>query len=507
MSQSDVEPIRGHYQSDPGAFIVSPFARLARTHSLLVAGDTLIALALAGSLFFSIDPNDARWRVGLYLVLTMAPFAVVAPLIGPTLDRVMGGRRWMIIGSGAVRALVALFMIRYLDSLLLFPAAFLMLVLGKGYHVAKSATVPSTVKTDEELVEANSKLSLLSGISGAIAVVPGGLALWLGGSQWVAGLAALAFAAATVVGLKLPSSVVAEEPADEAERAELRGGGILLAASAMGLLRGLVGFLTFLVAFELRGTHEQPFVGEYGSQVGSRTRELLGEAATTISTGHPTWHFGVAAAMAGIGAPLGAIITPRLRRTVPEELILVSALVLVVISGTLASLYGGLFGAAVAAFSVGLAASGGKLAFDSILQRDAPDANRGRSFARFETRFQLIWVFGAALPVLFPIPGRLGYLMIAMGAAFAAGSYLVGRRFLVAHGRLRPRKTDEVTGRLKEQARERVRQVRTSRAVRANGKADGRTDGRTYGESDSRADGENDGRTDGESDGESDRVG
>ena len=42
----------------------------------------------------------------------------------------------------------------------------------------------------------------------------------------------------------------------------------------------------------------------------------------------------------------------------------------------------------------GVAAAAGKLAFDSIVQRDAPDAIRGRTFARFETRFQLVWVVG-----------------------------------------------------------------------------------------------------------------
>jgi hypothetical protein len=465
-NQTGWQPLQGRARSDPSAFQVSPFARLARTHSLLIAGDALIMLALAGSLFFSIDPNDARWRVGLYLALTMAPFAVVAPLIGPYLDRIMGGRRWMIIASGAARAVIALLMIRHLDSLLLFPEAFAMLVLGKGYHVAKSAMVPTTVRTDDELVEANGKLSLLSGIAGATAVIPGGLFLWLGGAEWVCGLAAASFVAGTVLGLKLPGAVVAPERADAAERAELRGGGILLAASAMGLLRGLVGFLTFLIAFAFRGSIEQPFVEGFGSRLGSTTRDLLGETVTTVSTGAPTWHFGVAAAMAGLGAPLGAIITPRLRRSVSEERILVTALVFVVVSGLVAAVNGGLVGAAVAAFTVGVSASGGKLAFDSIVQRDAPDANRGRSFARFETRFQLIWVLGAAVPVVVPIPARFGYVLMAAGAAFAAGSYMVGRRFLLTHGRLRPRKTDEVTERLKTSARAQARRFRETAAYR-----------------------------------------
>ena len=50
----------------------------------------------------------------------------------------------------------------------------------------------------------------------------------------------------------------------------------------------------------------------------------------------------------------------------------------------------------------------GKLAFDSIVQRNAPDANQGRAFAQFETKFQLAWVMAGIVPVLLPIPGRPG---------------------------------------------------------------------------------------------------
>jgi hypothetical protein len=435
---------------------VSGFTRLARTHALLVAGDTLLALALAGSLFFSIDPSAARWRVGLYLLLTMAPFAVVSPLIGPALDRAAGGRRMVVIVSGFVRAVVAVMMFRHLDSLLLFPEAFLMLVLGKSYHVAKSAIVPGMVDTDDELVAANARLSLLSGVAGALVVIPASAILWLGGPRWVCLLCAVAFAVGGLLATRLPRSVVADEPASADEVAELRGAGIRLAASAMGLLRGIVGFLTFLIAFTLRGSQETPFVSEFGSHVGAATREAIGQASTTLSTGSPTWYFGVAAAMAGLGAPVGALVTPRLRRTVPEERIIVGALALAVVVGFLAALVGGLGGAALMAFVVAIAGSGGKLAFDSIVQRDAPDANRGRSFARFETRFQLIWVVGAAIPVLVPIPGRIGYLMISIVAAFAVVSYALGYRFLEAHGRLRPNRTTE---RIKAEASRRARRV------------------------------------------------
>ena len=47
----------------------------------------------------------------------------------------------------------------------------------------------------------------------------------------------------------------------------------------------------------------------------------------------------------------------------------------------------------------------GRMAFDSIVQRDAPDANQGRAFAKFETRFQLSWAVAGVIPVLFTLPG------------------------------------------------------------------------------------------------------
>ena len=63
------------------AFTTSPFTRLARVHAFSVATDTLVTVSLAGTLFFSIPSGAARDKVALYLVLTMAPFAVVAPLL------------------------------------------------------------------------------------------------------------------------------------------------------------------------------------------------------------------------------------------------------------------------------------------------------------------------------------------------------------------------------------------------------------------------------------------
>ena len=142
----------------------SPFQRLARVHAAATTTDAVIAVALAGSIFFSISPDAARDRIALYLALTMAPFALVTPLIGPFIDRMPGGRRAMILVTNVGRLVVALLMIRHIDTLWLFPEAFALLVLQKSYAVAKSAVVPRYVPSESSLVQANSRLALISAV-------------------------------------------------------------------------------------------------------------------------------------------------------------------------------------------------------------------------------------------------------------------------------------------------------------------------------------------------------
>ncbi|MFZ3292514.1 MAG: MFS transporter, partial [Mycobacterium sp.] len=51
------------------------------------ATDAAMAVALANTLFFAAATGESKDRVALYLLITIAPFAVIAPLIGPALDR------------------------------------------------------------------------------------------------------------------------------------------------------------------------------------------------------------------------------------------------------------------------------------------------------------------------------------------------------------------------------------------------------------------------------------
>ena len=376
----------------------SPFARLAITHALAVGADTLVAVALAGSIFFSATLADARPKVLLYLAITMVPFAVVAPVMGPALDRTKGGRRFMVAVFTAGRAVLCVFMAGRLDSLLFYPAAFGTLALSKGYQVAKSSLVPAVVDDESELVEANSRLALIGVLAGVVLGPLGAGIQTLTDASWVLRLAAVVNLAAVMAAFRIPRAARTALPVAPIERAELHGSSIRLAATAMAVLRAAAGFLTFLAAFALKRSDAPP------------------------------WLFGVVISAGAFGGFLGALVAPRIRRAVREEAILVGSL----LAPAVVTLFGartfGHTAIGVVAGAVAVGAAAGRLAFDSLVQRDAPDAARGRTFARFETRFQLAWVAGAVIPTAIPMPGRLGFFILAVALAFFGLSYLAAFR-------------------------------------------------------------------------------
>ena len=405
----------------------SPFQRLARVHAAATATDAVIAVALAGSIFFSISPDAARNRIALYLALTMAPFAVVTPLIGPVIDRMPGGRRAMILVTNLGRLVVALLLIRHLDTLWLFPEAFALLVLQKSYAVAKSAVVPRYVPKESNLVQANSRLALISAVMSLVGAGIGAALAFLGSPALAAAAATIGYLVATAITFQLPRIPVARTRPTSTERTALRASAILLSASAMAVMRGAVGFVTFLLAFALRGGEEGLDVSAPGAAAGGAVASERG-VDIVGDPGAPFWHYAVVVAVAGLAAFTGVQVAPVLRRRLVEEMILLGSLAVALSTALLAVMTGGLMGMALLSGGVAVSAAAGKLAFDSLVQRDAPDANHGRSFSRFEARFQIAWVVGAFVPVVLPVPARLGSGMVAVVAAAALVFFVVSRR-------------------------------------------------------------------------------
>jgi len=387
----------------------SGLTHLLWVNALHMAGDAMIAVSLAGTLFFAATTNAQRSNVALYLAVTMAPFAVVAPVIGPALDRLQRGRRWALAASLVGRAVLALVMAAHFHDFWLYPAALGVLVLSKGHNVLRAAIVPRVLPAAMSLTSANARQSIFGLATAAVAGgVGAGIAKWLGFS-WELQATALVFLVAGVLAVRLPHHVDVPEgelPADVFSTAEMPRVGrrrrvvsphVVLALRANAALRGLGGFLTIFSAFLVQAT----FPGGW-------------EATAALGT---------LAVVAGIGSFAGTAAGSRLHNASPDRLVLYSAGAAAVITVLAAILYS----FAMAAVVVGVSAvtnALGKVSLDAIIQREVPDNLRASAFARSETMLQLAWVVGGAFGIALPPTGWIGFTVAASLLALAVGLVL-----------------------------------------------------------------------------------
>jgi hypothetical protein len=373
----------------------SGLSRLIELGAVNAAGDTAFAVSLAGTVFFTVPSDQARDRVALFLLLTMAPFALMAPLIGPLLDRFRHGRRWAIGATLGLRGFLVWSLAASMtgsSSAWLYPAALGCLVASKAYGVTRASAVPRLLPKEITLVTANSRISL-AGVVGA--TVGAGIAAAFAaiGPQWSLRWAAVMYTIGLILAIRLPSAV--DSPADE----EITGTAgrdarrrAITAAVARGIrcnlgLRFVSGFLTMYLAFLLR---DKPISGVDGA---------IAVAAVI--------------AAAGIGNSLGTVTGSLLKARKPEVVVLVVLIVDATLAVTVAVLYG--FPSLIAlGLIAGLCSSLGKLSLDAMIQRDVAESVRTSVFARSETVLQLAWVIGGGCGIVLPLIPRLGFGFLAV---------------------------------------------------------------------------------------------
>jgi MFS family permease len=377
-------------------------------HVFNTGGDAAVAVALAGTLFFA-QPGEARGHVALFLGLTMLPFAVVAPLLGPFLDRFSHGRRWAIGTTMAIRAFLCWSMTGAVsdNSLALYPAALGCLISSKAYGVARAATIPRLLPRGFTLVKANSRISLSGVIGGALVGGIAGLASTFGGGAWALRVAFVAFVIATVLAILLPpasDSVSGEAPQKirEALRYHVPGP-VVFALRANSGLRMLSGFLTMFMAFYLR---QHPLAG-------------WEDRATLLMA--------LVIGAAGLGNTIGIAIG-NLLKTAKPAVVVVVVLLADTAAAILCALFFGLFSAVLLGLTAGISQGLGKLALDATIQHEVPERSRTSAFARSETLLQLSWVIGGFIGIALPLNHVLGLSVLAALMLGWVGFTLLPRR-------------------------------------------------------------------------------
>ena len=446
-----------------------PLDRLAWVHAISTLGDALVAVALAGTLFFAVPVAAARPRVALYLLLTVAPFAVVAPLLGRLLDGRSGAGRLALFAAMALRAALAALAVARTQSLLLYPLAFGLLVCSRAHGISRTAMVPELADPTAEPngprpgeaggprageaggsrrgeaggpwvgesggsrpAEAGGPLAGEAGASGSgrPGVWPDLVAI----NGRMARVAALGGTAGALLGVGLD---------------RLLGGGAVLWAAAITFTAG--GVLALSLPAPRRRRERDPGAASRRDPMDRRAARLarppgrvrLARTANTCvravggftlfllafelrRQGVGTAGLGLLLAGVGVGGVIGAFLLPRAARLVREDGLMAGGLLL---CGTTAWLLAGRVGvvpAAVGGLAMGAGIAAARLGFESIVQREVPPPARGTAITRAETTFQLAWVGGAVLPVAFPLPTTPSLLAAAVACLAAATTYTVG---------------------------------------------------------------------------------
>jgi len=425
------------------------------------AADAFVTVALAGTIFFSTSVDQARGRVVLFLIITMAPFAVLAPFIGPALDRIQQGRRFVLAGTMMARGLLCFAMsANVTNSVTLLPAAFGILVLQKAGGVVKASVTPRLLPADLTLVTANARSGL---ISLAVSTVAAGVAAgvqYTAGAAWTLRVGLLIYLAAMFIALRLPEQIDVPAPApvaggEVAQRLSAtdpqgypeqrlagpgraappaqpalppaaapsghgtshghRGRWITLASvgpvvtEAMtinAVLRAFSGYILFLLAFLVRSVN-------------------LG------SPHHPLSHnFALGALAAGLSAgSLAAMLLGSFFRGRAPQVIMFSVLAIAPAVAIVCAWAFGLWAVVAIMFTAIFCASLAKLGQDSIVQREIGDEIRSSTFAVSETINQVANVAGGLAGVLVSMldNGQVGLAIAAAGLTVAL-VVLIGRR-------------------------------------------------------------------------------
>ncbi|MGO2651186.1 MFS transporter [Corynebacterium variabile] len=409
------------------------------------AVDAVLAVSLAGTLFFSATTGESKGSVAAYLLVTIAPFAVLAPVIGPLLDRIRTGRRVAMSLTFAARVILTAVLLQNFDSWLLYPAALGMLVLSKSYGVLKSSVTPRLAPENLDLVRANARLMITGHIGGSMVVGAAAAAvafvfspkeaLWL--------LLVCALVGIYLCGL-IPSTAESSgdeifadpfAPTDDLGPAMGAPDGeeapTVVAPIASSASSSLIGRWRRSMSVRFPDATRTAMWGTAMQRLGTGFMTIyvafVAKSSHTLSGAEQLALLGVVGAAGGVGTFLGNAVGSRVKFSRPRFTVIMLAVVSLA-SVVVAAVVDGVPTAAVATLLLSLGSAISKSCLDATIQSGLNPSAQASAFGLSETTLQLSWVLGGTLGLLLPTELTVGMAVLAAtGTVFFVNVILASR--------------------------------------------------------------------------------
>lgn len=406
----------------------SGFRRLTYQRLLSQGGDGMFQVGIAAAFFFDPTTATSPQAIATGFAVLLAPFTVVGPFVGPLIDR-WQRQRILLVGNLVRLALVATIVAAlWVDAPLwcLYVLALLALSVNRFLLASMTAGLPRVVAA-HELLTANSVLPTLGTIAAAVGGAVGGVVTFVMPDASDAGLAFVALVlagvafggaswASTLLGRTSLGPDVPLDPGEVGARlralvTELRDGARYLYArrtpfhalgvmSAQRLLYGVMFVASILISRRVLGDPDRP-------------EQALGA-------------FSIVVGFAAVGFGLAAVLTPALGARVERQTWILWCLGVGAAGQVLLAVSSAPWALLTAAVIVSFAVQGGKIAVDTIVQRDTDDHYRGRAFTLYDMVYNVAFV-GAAIIGGLTLPDS-GYsqglmLVVALAYGLVAAAY------------------------------------------------------------------------------------
>ncbi|WP_291383327.1 MFS transporter [Demequina sp.] len=406
------------------------FRRLTWVRVISQAGDGAFQFGIATAFFFSPQNATTPTDIAIGFAVLFAPFTLIGPFVGPFIDR--WHRQRIVLAGNMVRlAMVGMLVgavVVDAPRLSLYVLALASLSVNRFLLAALSAGIPQVVDR-EDLLAANAIMPTLGTIAAALGGTIGGVVAFVvpGVSDdhkalLALGAAGVAFGLSSWAATSLSKRSLGPVRLLEADRVvkeaahiliELRDGyrhlreratpfhalGVMAAAR---LLYGLMFVASILISRHVLGdtSHPEDAIGQFAIVVG----------------------------FAAVGFGLAAVITPAFSHRVARHDWIVACLLLGAVGQALLAVSSASWALLGAAVIVSFSVQGGKIAVDTIVQRDTDDAFRGRAFALYDVAYNTAFITSAVIGALvLPASGYSHAVMASLVVAYVAFAFAYSR--------------------------------------------------------------------------------